>query len=93
MQRRGNRVRIRGIGRGNRGPAPGSPDDARALARLQLTRIDSRARRALEGGGTLGDYTRSHLLETRARIDQAFTAEREAPRGPGGPGGPAAQPE
>ncbi len=73
-------------------PAPGSPDDARALARLQLTRIDSRARRALEGAAPLGDNTRAHLLETRARIEQAFTAERESAPARG-PGGPAAQPE
>jgi hypothetical protein len=71
-------------------PPPGTPDDARALARLQLSRIDGRARRALESGVTMGDYTRAHLMETRARIDQALNAEREiadrvAPRGPGGP--------
>jgi hypothetical protein len=52
-----------------------TPDDARAQARLELTRVDSRARQALALGG-LGDYTRSHLMESRARIAQALEAKR-----------------
>jgi hypothetical protein len=58
-------------------PPAGLPDDARALARLQLTRIDSRAARALAGEGPMGDYTRAHLLESRARIKRALDAGRE----------------
>jgi hypothetical protein len=72
-------------------PPAGVPDDARALARLQLTRIDGRAARVLAGKAPVGDYTRSHLLESRARIKRALEAEREtdvATRG--GPGGLAA---
>lgn len=63
-------------------PAPGTPDDARALARLQLTRIDGRCARVLAADAPLGDYTRAHLLETRARIKRAIEAGREsdAPR-------------
>ena len=73
-------------------PPPGLPDDARALARLQLTRIDGRASRTLAGKEPVGDYTRAHLMETRARIKRALEAGREAdaaaaPRGPGGPFG------
>jgi hypothetical protein len=68
-------------------PPPGAPDDARALARLQLTRIDTRASQALAAGGTIGDYTRAHLLKTRARVKRALEAERQADvrRGPAGP--------
>jgi hypothetical protein len=55
---------------------PGAtPDDARAQARLELERIDDRARRALAIGG-LGDYTRAHLMESRARITRALEAKR-----------------
>ncbi|MFI4925985.1 MAG: zinc-dependent metalloprotease, partial [Vicinamibacteria bacterium] len=54
--------------------SPGLPDDARALARLQLTRIDSRASRALGGEVAMGDATRAHLLETRARVKRALEA-------------------
>jgi hypothetical protein len=67
-------------------------DDARALARLQLSRIDARAARVLAGEAPLGDYTRAHLMETRARIKRALEASREtdtaaAPRPGGGPFG------
>jgi hypothetical protein len=66
-------------------PAPGAPDDARALARLQLTRIDARCARALAGQAPMGDYTRAHLLETRARIKRTLEANRqiETSSGPG----------
>ena len=63
-------------------PPPGTPDDARALARLQLARIDSRASRALVAATPLGDYTRAHLMETRARIKRALEAGREADAAP-----------
>ncbi|TMQ72008.1 MAG: zinc-dependent metalloprotease [Candidatus Eisenbacteria bacterium] len=59
-------------------PSPGLPDDARALARLQLTRIDARAARALAAKAPMGDYTRAHLLETRARIKRSLDAVRRA---------------
>ncbi|HYM80219.1 MAG TPA: zinc-dependent metalloprotease [Candidatus Limnocylindria bacterium] len=69
-------------------PAPATPDDARALARLQLTRIDARARQTLAGEAPLGDYTRAHLLESRARIKRALEAGRDIETaGTGGPGG------
>ena len=57
---------------------PGGPDDARSLARLQLTRIDGRISQAMAGKAALGDYTRAHFLETRARIKRALEAGREA---------------
>jgi hypothetical protein len=69
-------------------PPQGLPDDARALARLQLSRIDGRCSRTLAGEAPIGDYTRAHLMESRARIKRALEAGREAdaaaaPRGPG----------
>jgi hypothetical protein len=71
-------------------PPPGTPDDARALARLQLTRIDGRCSQALASKAASGDYGRAHLLETKARIKRALEAQRSAdvprPAGPGGPG-------
>ena len=58
-------------------PIPGAPDDARALARLQLQKIDSRCAKALNNA-SLGDNTRAHLLESRARIRRALDATRSA---------------
>jgi hypothetical protein len=68
-------------------PAPGTPDDARALARLQLSRIDGRARQVLGGEAPIGDYTRSHLMETRARIKRALEASVETNVARAGAGG------
>jgi hypothetical protein len=59
-------------------PPNNLPDDARALARLTLTRIDARCARALAAEGPLGDNTRAHLLESRARIKRALDASRSA---------------
>ena len=44
---------------------------------MQLTRIDGRARQTLAGETPLGDYTRAHLLESRARIKRALEAGRD----------------
>jgi hypothetical protein len=71
-------------------PPPGSPDDARALARLALTRVDSRCAKALAAATPLGDNTRAHLLETRARIQRALSASRETDNAPATPRGPGA---
>ncbi len=67
-------------------PTPGMPDDARALARLQLSRIDARCARTLASESPMGDYTRAHVMETRARIKRALEASRDAdaPAGRGG---------
>jgi hypothetical protein len=59
-------------------PPANTPDDARALSRLALSRIDSRCARALAVEGPMGDNTRAHLLETRARIRRALDASRNA---------------
>ncbi|NOT34489.1 MAG: zinc-dependent metalloprotease [Candidatus Eisenbacteria bacterium] len=60
------------------GSVAGAPDDARALARLQLSRIDQRCTRQLASEAPMGDYTRAHLLESRARIKRAMDATRSA---------------
>jgi uncharacterized protein DUF4953/uncharacterized protein DUF5117 len=70
-------------------PPAGMPDDARALARLQLTRIDGRAAKTLAGELPLGDYTRAHLMESRARIKRALEAGRETDAAGARPGGSA----
>ncbi len=62
------------------GDLPGVPDDARALARLQLGRIDARASRVLLLPA-LGDATRAHLQETRARVKRALEAGSRADAG------------
>ncbi len=69
-------------------------DDAQALARLQLQRIDGRCARVLASGAALGDEVRAHLLETRARVKRALEAGAEAGSGrpAGGPGAHAATP-
>jgi len=66
-------------------PPQGAPDDARALARLALTRVDARCSRALAAATPLGDNTRAHLLETRARIQRALDAGRETDNAPVAP--------
>jgi len=72
------------------GDLPGAPDDARALARLQLTRIDARAARALAPGAVMGDNARAHLMETRARIKRLLEAGVELSNAPPTPRGPGA---
>jgi hypothetical protein len=70
------------------------PDDAQALARLQLQRIDARCARVLAAAAPLGDNTRAHLLETRARVKRALDAGEEvggAPAAPRSPFGAAAE--
>lgn len=71
-------------------PPPGAPDDAVALARLQLQRVDARCARVLAAGVAMGDYTRAHLLETRARVKRAMEAASEAGAAAPRPGGFAA---
>jgi uncharacterized protein DUF4953/uncharacterized protein DUF5117 len=75
------------------GATQGVPDDARGLARLQLTRIDGRCARVLASEQPLSDTIRAHLVESRARIKRALEAGRDAdvPR-PAVGGGPVAAP-
>jgi hypothetical protein len=58
-------------------PYPGTPDEAIALARLNLRRIRSSANTVLQKQG-LSDEVNAHLLESIARIDRALEAKMEA---------------
>ena len=56
-------------------PIPGTPEDARALARHHLTQLRARIDAALEGEGSSIDlYTRAHLEDSKARIERTLDA-------------------
>jgi hypothetical protein len=55
-------------------PTPGTPEDARAVARVTLLDLATRLDRALHNNRSLDPYTRAHLLDSRERIDQALDA-------------------
>jgi hypothetical protein len=56
-------------------PAPGTPEDARALARATLAELDARLAHAVDEDGTdLDAYSRAHLADSRERIAQALDA-------------------
>ncbi len=59
-------------------PNPGTPDDARALARVTLVELNGRLVRALTAGG-LDAYTRAHYADSRAKIEQALRAQAVVP--------------
>ena len=52
-------------------PLP-APEDARSLARYELTQLSERISRALAAGSNVDATTRAHLLETKVRIDRAL---------------------
>ena len=54
-------------------PVP-PPEDARSLARMELTNLSDRIGRTLANGASLDATTRAHLLETKVRIDRALNA-------------------
>jgi hypothetical protein len=56
-------------------PAPGTPEDARALARVTLVRLDGLLEHALDDDRSLDAYTRAHLADARERITRALTAQ------------------
>ena len=58
-------------------PYYGLPPEAVALARLQLTRLQSRVDQASRQGG-LGDEALAHLVESKARIDRALDAKLQS---------------
>jgi len=56
-------------------PAPGTPEDAKALARVTLTGLGADIDRALAvPRPDLDAYTRAHLVDARERIDRALDA-------------------
>lgn len=61
----------------NERPSPSvrpAPEDARSLARLHLVKLDEQMRSVLVRSVSIDVSTRAHLLETRARIQQAIEA-------------------
>jgi hypothetical protein len=52
---------------------PATPEDARSLARYELTRLSRRIAQ-VAGSGSLDRMTRAHLAESKARIDRALEA-------------------
>ncbi len=57
-------------------PTPGTPDDARALARTTLTTLGADIDRVLAAPRPdLDAYTRAHLIDSRQRIRQALDAQ------------------
>jgi hypothetical protein len=59
----------------NSSPA-GMPEDAEALARLQLTRIGEASQRGLAAAAPKSETVRAHLMELRARTKRALEAQR-----------------
>jgi hypothetical protein len=58
------------------GPAPGTPEDARALARATLVDLEGRLAHALaDDRASLDAYTRAHLADSRERIVRALEAQ------------------
>jgi hypothetical protein len=55
-------------------PAPGTPEDARSLARMQLMDLQDRMGDALASSAPLDTYTRAHLMDCQARIETAMKA-------------------
>jgi hypothetical protein len=57
-------------------PAPGTPEDARALARATLVDLEGRLAHALDDDrASLDPYTRAHLADSRERIARALEAQ------------------
>ncbi len=57
-------------------PAPGTPEDARALARATLVDLEGRLAHALDDDrAALDAYTRAHLADSRERIARALDAQ------------------
>ncbi len=55
-----------------------APEDARSLARYELTQLSERIGRAM-AAGSIDATTRAHLLDTKVRIDRALNAEVVTP--------------
>ena len=56
-------------------PVPGTPADARALARATLVELDGLLGHALDHDRHLDTYTRAHLADARERITRALEAQ------------------
>jgi hypothetical protein len=74
MQRNLQRIYLHRLIQMTVAPVGGTPHEAVALARLHLTRLDSRIDDALAQQG-LSDEAQAHLVESKSRIDRALDAE------------------
>jgi hypothetical protein len=75
FRRDGQREYLTALTRLVAAPAAGTPEDARALARVELTSLGTAIDRALARPGQNEPYTRAHLLDARQRIRQALDAQ------------------
>src|SRR2546430_16814686 len=63
-------------------PEPGTPEDARTVARATLARLSGALGRALAPANELDGYTQAHFADSRQRIEQALNAQVVQPLGP-----------
>ena len=59
-------------------PPEHMPDDARALARVELRDVHGRLAKRLTPPVKLDAYTKAHLLDVKERIEKALEAEYPA---------------
>jgi hypothetical protein len=48
-------------------PDPGTPDDARSVARMNLVDLLGEIETALDSGALMDGYTKAHLMDSHAR--------------------------
>ncbi len=63
-------------------PEPGTPEDARTVARATLASLSGALARALAPANELDGYTQAHFADSRQRIEQALNAQVVQPLGP-----------
>jgi len=63
-------------------PEPGTPEDARTVARATLVGLSAALGRALAPANELDGYTQAHFADSRQRIRQALNAQVVQPLGP-----------
>jgi predicted ABC-class ATPase len=62
-------------------PEPGTPEDARTVARATLAGLSADLGRALVPANELDAYTQAHFADSRQRIQQALNAQVVQPLG------------
>ena len=62
-------------------PEPGTPEDARTVARATLVGLSGALGRALVPANELDGYTQAHFADSRQRIEQALNAQVLQPLG------------
>ena len=63
-------------------PEPGTPEDARTVARATLVSLSGALGRAQAPANELDGYTQAHFADSRQRIEQALNAQVVQPLGP-----------